>query len=315
MHKQSTSKGPALINIDIDIIGESGFGCGMGYTQSHIPYGEIDGKFTYDFAGLPELKELELEGYKLNERKFKDIKPLFSEDYNKFEFLYSKDTGVYLGAEHSPANVLDKKGNLTFFGNLEARLDNKPAIIMASSMGHFHPLDLEVQEEYQFNNFGAMTIQKENKETYMIFMKPGGKVTVPGKCHMTIYNMDLAPLDVIDFANPAQNTSNKDLQKQIGPVLCAYYLPDKTEFVFKFNPKHINSDNDSPIRIYTPKSNLGETLYFYAKNQEFRRKFAKRGIKVSTCEDHPKILGIPKDEPLSDIIKEKSPEFRRIFNL
>jgi len=190
----------------------------------HLPYGEIDKELKYTSNSSPAIKKLNDLGYVLNERTFESIKNLFSKDYKKFLFPYENNLGIYIGAEHSPKDLMKKFVNLTFFANLEAALNKEFAIVMASSMGHYHPQNLNVQEVYEFKGYGAMLINKDEK-TDFIFLKPNEKVAVPGNCNMTIYNLDNKPLKTLDFANPEKNLSNKNLQKQKGPMFCIYYSP------------------------------------------------------------------------------------------
>ena len=284
----------------------------------HVPYGRIDDELVYE-NGNPRLKSLEKLGYKINERNFSDIKPIFknSKDYQKFRFPYEEMDGVYIGAEHCNANssteeIIKKRVNLTFFGNLEAKLNlnGKKAIVMASSMGHKHPLDLDLQEIYEFKGYGAMIIEKPRKETKIIFTRPGGKIAVPGNCHMTIYNLDLKPLETQDFANPKQNESDKKIEKENGPMFCIYYIPEDKSIFFSFNYKYMNTNHfTNKMEILVPiknENNFGEELFQKSQEESFRKDFGK--IKISDSY-HTKIPGIKLSDPLEEIVEHKSSDF------
>ena len=61
------------------------------------------------------ISDLIKKGYKINQRTFSDITPLFSNSYKKFDFGYKDNEIMYFGAEHSPKNLFNKLPNLTFF--------------------------------------------------------------------------------------------------------------------------------------------------------------------------------------------------------
>ncbi len=315
--KKQIISNPSLISFSKPATGKS-----FGFVKNHIHYGnKIDEQLTYDENQEPKITALEKQGYQLNERTFSSITPLFSDDYKKAIFPYFSTDGVYLGAEHcnkdsSINEILQKKCNLTFFNNLEAKLGDHYVQIMASSMGHFHPSKLKVQEIYEFQGYGAMVIQKEGEKPNLIFMNPGGKVIVPGQCHMTIYSLQLEPLETHDFANPKQNSGHKNIQKQKGPIFLIHHDDLERRIYFKINSqysKYHPSDHSVSLtkREWKP---LGELLFLLGRNKSFKKQFEAIGVNLLRCDDI-KLPRFLRNKKLKDLVKEKSQEFCSLFNL
>ena len=87
-------------------------------------------------------KILEILSYKINERKFSDIKKFFSEDYIRIMPFYPENYAVYSGAEHTGNPKLP---NITVLPNLRIGLGS----ILGSTMGHQHTQN----EKYDLRRF------------------------------------------------------------------------------------------------------------------------------------------------------------------
>ncbi|HRZ86026.1 MAG TPA: hypothetical protein P5277_04590 [Candidatus Paceibacterota bacterium] len=313
-------KNPTLIETNIVIFDESGYSSGAGLTKRNIPFGRFEEMCDYDNCFN---KKCKIPGYKINERNFDSIKDLFSPDYNQFKFPYLETDNVYVGLEscnkNSTSEELENKlPNLTFLPNLEAKLSREKVIVMGSTMGHFHPSNLAVQEIYEFEGYGAMVIDTRTKEEGkvnskgnidLIMLKPGEKVIVPGNCNMTMYNLQEDPLEMQDFANPTNNIGIKNLQKKFGPVFCVYYYPKKGNLNFKLNPLYTQSDWISPselnVKLKVPSvSQIGELVSDASKNNsKFIEKFKSLGINLITADQLPQINGIDYTKSLDENVK------------
>ncbi|MCX6748151.1 MAG: hypothetical protein NT076_00955 [Candidatus Pacearchaeota archaeon] len=266
--------------------------------------------------------ELEKQGYKINPRRLSDAGPLFSDDYKKFNFPFSDETIIYVGVEHcnkmsSDEQIARKKCNRTAFRVLDAELGGKRVNVLPSSFGHFHPLELELQEIYEFQDYGAMVIDHDSsvrRGTDFVIVKPKGKIAVPGKCNMTIYGF--GELETWDFANPRQNESNKDLQKQKGAIFCLHHSPQDMKVVFALNPKYNPySTEESRTISVDVSSNIGKDIYEQASQRELRKRFARIGIRLATSDMLPGIPGIPTELGLEQIVERKDTKFQELFNL
>jgi hypothetical protein len=150
-------------------------------------------------------------GYKINDRTFASLKPVFSEDYRGIAFNYKDQDTVYSGAEHKGKPKLP---NVTFLPNMGCSSN----AILGSTFGHQHTQaqngdKRQFQEIYEFLGYGAMMIRNSSGTTLYV-MKPGEKVVVGTADHMTIFNLGFEPLVTLDYANPEMNSANKDLEQR-----------------------------------------------------------------------------------------------------
>lgn len=306
---------PRLVEAEIPILDESGFDSGAGFFERHVPYGKFEDLLEYNYNGVLEAPKLRRQGYKINQRDFGSIKSLFSEDYKRFEFSYEDSDGVYIGFEHCDKNSSDeelrhKKCNETIFGNLEAKLNKEDVIVMGSSMGHTHPLNLELQEAYEFHGNGAMVLQSE-EGINLAFLRKGRKILVPGNCDMTIYNLSLNPLETFDFANPRQNESNKEKVRQKGAVFCIYYNPIMQDMHFKLNSAYSNfNSEDLDIAVHIPAVLINE-LPDFAGDGRLKEKFKKIGVNLIHYDELNQLI-LP-SMLLEDAVK--TDEIKEIFGI
>ena len=139
---------------------------------------------------------------------------------------------AYEGFEHWPPtdHRLDAKiPNVTRLWNLPF---NSGGFMYGSSMGHVHKkYDFDVQEIYEFLNFGAMLIaSNKDRAIRMHVCEPGDKVAVPPDCMMTILNLSFDELVTLDMANPYENESTKEvlIEERRGPMLALYHTSRDT---------------------------------------------------------------------------------------
>jgi hypothetical protein len=220
-------------------------------------------------------KILEALGYKINERKFSDIKKFFSEDYIRVNPDYPEDYVVYSGAEHLGNPKLP---NITLLPNIPISVGN----IIGSTMGHQHIQykkddTRRFQEIYEFMGYGGMLLRNEEK-TILYVLKPKDKIMVGTKDNMTIFNMDKSPLITLDYANPERNSANKDLEGKIGPLILI--KTNAEGIVFKTNKEYYDrgliNGEFNPMRI--ENMSLGEEIY--KKISDYEDKFKERGINL-----------------------------------
>ena len=272
--------------------------------------------------GTLVFSELVKQGYKINPRTLAHAKPLFSDDYKKFRFQFPDETIIYVGAEScnkdsADAEISGKRCNLTAFGVMGAELDGKQVNVLPSSFGHSHPLNLDVQEIYEFQDYGAMVIDHDlsvRRGTDFVVMKPGAKIAVPGKCNMTIYGF--GDLKTSDFANPRLNEGPKDLQKQKGAIFCLHYSPEKKKVTFALNPAY-NPHSSEETRIIKAdvSGEIGKAIYEQASQRDMIIKFATIRIRLKTSDMLEEIPGIPTEEGLETIVERKDAKFKGLFNL
>jgi hypothetical protein len=136
-------------------------------------------------------------------------------------------TEAYEGFEHKPVDLKEKVPNKTIMWNLPF---NENGFMYASSLGHFHEeKGREVQEVYEFLNYGGMLISTEDKVD-LIVCKPRDKVIVPSECMMTILNFSVGELETLDMANPYKNKSSKEiLINNLGPQVALYNTGENGE--------------------------------------------------------------------------------------
>jgi len=155
---------------------------------------------------------------------------------------------LYSGAVHSgnPGRGYRKLPNITVvpnFSTAEARGLARPFTAFGCTMGHSHPAvstGSQVQEVYEFQCYGCLALDREEGHVELWVAQDGDKVAVPSGCHATLYNLGDKdnPLITLDFSNPANCNPNRDLAREYGPSLLAYY--DDFEAVFTLNRLYSN---------------------------------------------------------------------------
>lgn len=134
-------------------------------------------------------------------------------------------TEAYEGFEHFPEELSFKVPNITRIWNLPC---NSGGFMYGSSMGHMHDkYEFDVQEIYEFDNFGGMLIADNNVKLYVC--KPRDKVIVGPNCMMTILNLSFRKLETLDMANPLTNGSSKEIVKEKGPMIALYHTGNTNE--------------------------------------------------------------------------------------
>jgi oxalate decarboxylase/phosphoglucose isomerase-like protein (cupin superfamily) len=248
-------------------------------------------------------KDLEKKGYKINDRKLSSLRPLFSDDYKQMEIALSEGDIVYSGAEHKGKPKLP---NITYFPVIaEVR-----GILMNSSMGHQHTQSQKddprlFQEIYEFLGYGAMLIRNVSGTTLYI-LKPNEKVIVGTSDNMTIINTGQYPLVTVDYANPDMNSSNKDLEQQIGPLILG--RSSVKGILFKLNPEYIKrgllkgSEDNTFVRIRDCR--LGQELY--ERLYECRKQFESSGINLVFGGNIPAELKSEFSRPLLELVIEQN---------
>jgi hypothetical protein len=291
-------------------------------------------------------KLLETIGYRLNDRTLSDIRPMLVpvDVYSRLEFLASDSDTVYTGAEHTPQDLSKKLPNLTLLPNLyfwEPDKVNK-GFLFGTTFGHHHDMQglKQMQELYEFHGYGAMVLDHDNESTIdFIVAKAGDKVSVPNRCHMTLYNLDETPLITADYANPLpksplHNAANKDLQKQLGPIL--FITQEHGHFWFRLNEKYINPISSlakcygSGVRLpqhraddlllletfpYRHWYNLGEQLYFDLTKDTTKTRFEEMGINILKASPEIEIFGVKTSENLLDIALGKDRLLQNYFEV
>jgi len=246
---------------------------------------------------------LEALKYKVNDRKFSDISPLFSQDYKKEVFCYPQEAVVYSGAEHI---LVPKLSNITVLPNL---LTQTGFLILGSTFGHQHTQKEKgdnriFQEIYEFLGYGAMLLRNANG-TFLYVLKPQEKVLVGTGDNMTIINLSTTPLVTLDYANPKMNSAHKALEKRLGSLAIARFSIDGTEKgVFSFN---VNEDYISEGHVKCTASrtaelecSLGENLY--EKLEESYPLFKQRGIELRFGGNIPDDLQDEFSKPLNHLV-------------
>jgi len=176
-------------------------------------------------------------GYRINERKFAELRDFWSGDWQDFRL---PDLGrvAYSGAGHA---AHPKQANITVLADWSTERRGVPVTIAASSMGHDHLFVSGAppsQEVYEFHSQGAL-LTGRNAALDLWIAKPGDKVVAPADSHMTLYNLGGAdqPLVTLDFADWTRNLSSKDRIRATGPAMLLYYDGDTACFTInrKFN--------------------------------------------------------------------------------
>jgi hypothetical protein len=247
-------------------------------------------------------EELKVKGYKINDRKPRDIEEIFMH-LDKFSFPIKQLRGeeiVYSGAEHTGKPKLP---NITFLPNIHYA----NGTLIGSTFGHQHtqnPGDIRLlQEIYEFQSYGGILLRKNNL-VKLILLRPGEKVSVGTDENMTLFNFGERALLTEDYANPTMNSASKDLEKSIGPLMAIWETP--YELTFRINPLYreqkILDGERNNIHIKTNKKE--EALYEKIKKQ--RVDFLDAGIEVYFGEYLPKELKTEFSKPLRQLVDEKN---------
>jgi len=128
---------------------------------------------------------------------------------------------AYEGFEHSPGDLIAKRPNVTQIWNLPLK---NGGFLYGSSLGHVHKeYDFDVQEIYEFANYGGMLISDKDSVKFYV-CNPRDKVVVKPDCMMTIFNLSYRILETRDMANPLTNGSSKEiLIDKNGPMMAVYH--------------------------------------------------------------------------------------------
>ncbi len=259
-------------------------------------------------SGNPLLQAL---GYKINKRTLGDISKLFFPAYGTaMEKAITPSVGfsegvAYVGAEHLGKPKLP---NLTYLPNLGSR----GHFILGSTFGHQHTQrergdTREFQEIYEFLGHGAMLLRTSDR-CDMHLISPGEKIIVPTNANMTFFNLGKEPLVTVDYANPEMNKANKELEAEIGTLMCCEYFPLLRAIDFTINARYHEkgllknsygfNKEDRVFRI--DRLELGEEAFKRIKEQEQRFKMA--GINIVLGGNMPQNLRNSLSDPLRELV-------------
>jgi hypothetical protein len=190
---------------------------------------------------------LEAFGYKINERRYKDIIAILEKSRDYRELLKAgiemerDDPIIYWVAEHTGNPKLP---NITVLPSIGLTHD----CVLGSTLGHQHTQTIKgdrrlFQEVYEFHGYGAMLLRRNSDSTLHI-LKPGEKVVVGIDENMTILNLDTWPLITLDYANPQMNSANKELENRLGPLIMLQYwqASEATSIMIKVNEKYVDEE-------------------------------------------------------------------------
>lgn len=261
---------------------------------------------------------LETLGYRIKDRKFGDIKKLFSEDYGRFEFNAQDNDVVYSGAEHPFLP------DITLLPNLEI----PGGVVFGSTMGHHQGEEgFPIQEIYEFHGYGAMVVDMDDKKTAdLIVAKPKDKVLIPSFCNMTLYNLDSAPLTTHDFSNPLHNDGTKNLQQKIGPIFCIFF--EEGYLKVKLNKEYTSEvsgprlflekfyDRDLEVKLYPyGHGSAGERIHREMTKEYTRERFQRVGIEIKTASETVNLGDVVVDAPLLDFVLKPERHLQKYFQL
>lgn len=264
----------------------------------------------YDESGFiiaetADAKNTKPGNYKINNRRFSDIKPLFSEDYKNANFGYSDNHVVYSGLEHS---AKPKLPNITRLPNL---LTYNGDVILGSTFGHQHLQKAKgdkrkFQEIYEFLGYGAMLLRNDYVTTLHV-LAPNDKVLVETGESMTIINLQQKPLVTLDYANPEMNSASKDFEKENGTFLFGRFNIDdseKSRLELKFNLKYLPLISGSLKPVVMDGVQLGEDLT--NKIASYIQYFEESGINLVLGGNLPKDLRKTFSKPLFELAKQRN---------
>ena len=269
--------------------------------------------------------------YKIKPRTFEDaIAPYLHGDWEEFDRFFNINPyrKIYIEGQPHESPVLyssaihtgdPKLPNITVVPNLstlESRGLGRPLWVFGSTMGHYHPAEpfgYRIQEVYEFQSYGMMLLDKENGEVEMWVAQDGDKIAIPTECHMTLYNLADKdnPLIALNFSDPDRNESNKNLIREWGPILLAFY--DDFEVFFTLNRNYINNPKHSAgVRLDIPlkedrerqvriargaRLNLGRLLYEQlTQNPDLIGQFARLGIRVKQASPEAVLEPLQRDQ-------------------
>ena len=269
---------------------------------------------TYLDGIVAGAKLLEPLGYKLNKRGLDQVSKLFFRGYSAamekavMPTRSAGDNFMYLGAEHTENPKLP---NLTYLPNLGSRGD----LVLGSTFGHQHTQrergdTREFQEIYEFLGYGGMLLRTKDR-CDLHLLSPGEKIIVPTNANMTFFNFGKETLITLDYANPEMNRANKELETEIGTMLCCEYFSFQRAMDFTINAKYVENgllknsyepiDGDRVIRV--DRSELGEDAFRRIKEQEQRFKMA--GITILLGGNIPANLQSSLSAPLRQLVLKR----------
>lgn len=270
-----------------------------------------------DEAARFERERLRARGYRINDRRFAEIRDFFSEDYLCEEFSYPDNYVAYSGAEHSQSPKLP---NITKLPNL---ITKRGAVILGSTFGHQHTQcenndSRRFQEIYEFHGYGAMFIRR-NSDAALYLLRPGEKVVAGIQDSMTIFNLDCKPLVTLDYANPKMNSSTKNLEKVFKTCLFFKFKigdDEKGSLEVCVNESYILGqlrEAARPVRAIIHAGGLGDSLY--KSISENSGIFNEMGIKVIAGGNIPQDLAKALSKPLPDLAREQNKTLLEILKM
>lgn len=251
-------------------------------------------------------EELKRRGYKINNRKIRDIQEIWahSENFRFPKINFRDEETIYSGAEHTGNPKLE---NVTFLPNIT---QYPYGYLAGTTFGHRHTQNEQndgrtFQEIYEFQGFGGMLL-RAREYTELVLAEPGEKIIVRTDENMTLFNLGSEPLITFDYANPEMNSASKDLEKEIGPGMLIWGTD--YDFTFKINPEYHERE-----LIYGWRDNItvrtkgrGKTLFESIKNQKLA--FAEAGINIVFKGNIPeKFREEFSKKTLQQLVKEKNP--------
>ena len=283
-----------------------------------------------------EIKVLEALGYEINNRKFSEVKKLFSEDYYHGIPNCIDDSWVYSGAEHKHNPKLP---NVTVIPHIYSGKN----IVLGTTFGHTHTTNesttnesdgRKFQEIYEFKGFGGMLTYDATSplsEKILHVLRPGEKVGVTPRENMTLFNFDREPLLTLDYADVFRNSADKETEKSIGSLLmiectprpiphreanpCGMILTSYERLLdvcLKINQEYAKNkviDSSPETSITIPEVQLGERFYNALREHQLEIK-AKIGLTLSFGGNLPQF-----NQPLLDYVLNRNIEFFEVLGL
>jgi hypothetical protein len=253
------------------------------------------------------------QGYKINERKFKDVFEILKhyEIFGLPSLNFRGEEEIYWGAEY---NKTPKKPNKTEVPNI---IIYPYGSLMGTTYGHEHT-ELEngdtrlAQELYEFLTYGAMLLLGKGYAN-LVLCRPREKVLVRTDESMALYNMSDTPLQTLDYANPKKNSASKKLQKEIGPPMIIWRTGYET--TFRTNPKYRERDLFNGRRnSVTIRSKESEEKLFELMSTQ-RQDFAEAGINLIFGGNIPAALQKDFSKPLEILAEEENEVLLKLLNM
>lgn len=275
------------------------------------------------------------QGYKIKHRGLDEIKRHGANSYlrivNEMGGFDEENIKLpaYEGAEHKPEDLSTKLPNLTLLKNLRLGWGDGEYFMFGQTMGHSHPANgPATQEIYEFFGYGAMLIasrdDSEKSWTKLYVAKPGDKVVVPGNCMMTLFSLNLfyrhdSFLLTADMANPDENESDKEVQKEKGTMM-VMFTPDGSygpEVVLNSSYKHFGIDEDVSLHIRANPAR-GEKIV----KSLVDKKDIFSGYNIELIEAEPVVSCIDRkgkehrlENSLEELVHDKSKPIHRILGM